>query len=543
MSTDDPGIIPLSHWRAQVARARKTRRIDALLEERDAEKLVPQLPIEELFYTIKEVGLHDAEDLLALTSPEQVQGFLDLDVWQREHFDEARAVQWFDALVSAGPVKFASVIDALDGEEVALYLQRQAKVYDLSIDTLPEEPEGHFYPTPDRFFMLDILVEGERGKSLERQLDWLYRADLEMARRVVMSARWEMPSDLEEWAYRWRSGRMADRGFVDYYSALSIYQPLDAASIKLEPPVSLPAEASVPLPVQLTLSLDDTTFFVRTLTCISNDAELDRLQMSLLLLTNRALSAEPAEPGDLALSRSVLKKNVATLSLGLETLSRGDLTVATELLAKLTLEKIFRIGFTLTLQLQRLCKTLLTQGQVRLPNTPALLLDAPYDALCRSLAEKRPQFALELDGKAAGSRPFQSLADIARAAQALEEAALIGPLLFSLVDQSGVAAKIADCALVPSQVRFGTLIRTMAANFLLERDLVVEPIEASATGELAKRLSRLSDFEATLRGRIAEKNLAAPPFLHDCVEHWLQDFSAQLSRPDGLLIKLVRSRN
>src|SRR5207244_1676699 len=100
-------------------------------------------------------------------------------------------------------------------------------VYDLSLDEAPpEEPEGHLYPTPDRFFLLDVLGDGETQKSVERLIDWLYRADLELARRVVMSAKWEQPTDLEEWSYRWRQGRMADLGFVDYYEALGIYRYL-----------------------------------------------------------------------------------------------------------------------------------------------------------------------------------------------------------------------------------------------------------------------------------------------------------------------------
>ena len=330
--------------------------------------------------------------------------------------------------------------------------------------------------------------------------------------------------------------------FCRLLRALSIYQPLDAASIALEPVDSAANEALSPLPVQLALSLDENARFVRTLAAIRDDAQLERLQSLLLLLVNKALSAEPAEPGDLEKSRQVLTRVVATLSLGLETLSRGDEETAVSCLHRIALEKIFRVGFTLTLQLHRLCKTLLNQGEVRLPSTPALLLDPPYDGLCRALTDRRPQFPLELDGKKFGVRPFATLADIGRAAQALKEAAQIGPLVFSLVDQNRLMEQIADCGLVPSQVRFGTLVRTLAANFLLGRGWVADPVEASALPALTTAAARLTECEPALRGLLVERSVAIPPELHLFVERWLGDFGAQLSRPDGLLVKLATAR-
>src|SRR4051794_26690466 len=157
----DEDIIPLSRWRAALARARRGKKADAILSEPDAARLVPTLPVQELYYAIKEVGLADAEDLLALATAQQVQGFVDLDAWERDHLDERRLNAWIEALSDAGYEKLGAVVADLDPEMMALWLQRQAVIYDLTIETVPDEPEGHFYPTPDRFYLLDILVGGE----------------------------------------------------------------------------------------------------------------------------------------------------------------------------------------------------------------------------------------------------------------------------------------------------------------------------------------------------------------------------------------------
>src|ERR1700761_9512699 len=100
MAESDESIIPLSRWRAALARARRGHKADAILSEPDAAQLVPRLPVQDLYYAIKEVGLADAQELVALASPEQLQGFVDLDVWERDHLDETRMSEWMDALVA-----------------------------------------------------------------------------------------------------------------------------------------------------------------------------------------------------------------------------------------------------------------------------------------------------------------------------------------------------------------------------------------------------------------------------------------------------------
>src|SRR5262249_33007568 len=155
--------------------------------------------------------LRDASELLALASPEQIRGFIDLDVWLKDRLAPSEMTEWLQILAELGPDKIGRSVEALDPELIALYIKRILRVYDLSLgEEPPNEPEGHYYPTPDRFFLLDILPDGETGKAVERVIDWLYRYDLELARRVVMSAKWELDSDLEEWSYRFRTGRMAD---------------------------------------------------------------------------------------------------------------------------------------------------------------------------------------------------------------------------------------------------------------------------------------------------------------------------------------------
>ena len=43
--------------------------------------------------------------------------------------------------------------------------------------------------------------------------------DLDMYHRLMQEAMWAQESELGEWAYRWRTGRLQDEGIPDYVSA------------------------------------------------------------------------------------------------------------------------------------------------------------------------------------------------------------------------------------------------------------------------------------------------------------------------------------
>ena len=62
---------------------------------------------------------------------------------------------------------------------------------------------------------------------MQRFFDDLYRGDLDFARVVITAARWDGGTEAEEQAYRFRSGRMADLGYIDYYEALKVYMLVD----------------------------------------------------------------------------------------------------------------------------------------------------------------------------------------------------------------------------------------------------------------------------------------------------------------------------
>jgi hypothetical protein len=89
------------------------------------------------------------------------------------------------------------------------------------------------------------------------------------------------------------------------------------------------------------------------------------------------------------------------------------------------LERVFRVGFSLTLQLAQLAQTLTQKGQIQAGATP--LLGPPYDELIAGLRRRRPEL---------GARPFVTLADVSQAAALLDEAARIPPAVMGALGLS-----------------------------------------------------------------------------------------------------------
>lgn len=558
----DDEVISLARFLARSRSLGSGKKLaDALLDDPDAARLVPSLPVQELFWAIQEIGLADAHELVALASPEQVRGFLDLAAWQRGELQPERAAEWIDALTDLGPEKLARAVEALDPEFVALWLRRQITVYDLSIETPAEEALGHFYPTPDSFYLLDVHPPGDAGKRVERFIDWLYRADLELGRRVVMGARWALDAELAEEAYRWRSGRMADLGFVEFYEALEVYRFLDPATVKIGEDTAEPRDPDAPsVPRTALAPVGGATFLAQTLARIEDEDEQARLHDALLTLANRVMAADAVEPGDPAAASATLERVFHYLSLALEYLARSDAAVAAGALSTVALARLFRVGVSLTLKLRQAAETLLAHGLVTLVPGRASLLDPPYSTQLLALLRVPVPVSVPVYVLGAAPRPFSTLAEIAEVAALLDE---IAQLSSTIVRGLGVdPARLTAERLGPTQpaidaITFHTIAATLIANALLDRlpalvplapaDLAVLRDLALLDGHLRpaarERASRL------VSDRLAERAFDPPPALPRFIDAWLAQLERALAPstigspagtllpPEGLLVR------
>src|SRR5215510_7462448 len=107
--------------------------MEALLESPDPEAAVAALSVPDFYFLVKEVGLADAGDLVALATPQQVRGALDLEIWDRDRVQLEATAPWLASLIEAGSEKLTEVWAGLDTELRALIVARATTIVDHSL--------------------------------------------------------------------------------------------------------------------------------------------------------------------------------------------------------------------------------------------------------------------------------------------------------------------------------------------------------------------------------------------------------------------------
>jgi Family of unknown function (DUF6178) len=481
----DSQTVPLSRFRALLARPRGQRRMEALLAADDPEAAVAALPATELYQILTDVGLGEAAELVALATPEQLRGCLDIDVWDRDHLQLAALTPWLQALVETGYEKLAEVWEKLDPELTALILQRHARIYDRTLEEAPpEDAEGPILQTPDTFFAIEILAEDDDTMHLvQRLLDDLYRADPSgvLTRHSLMAARSEPAAELEEMSYRWRAGRMADLGYVDYYEALEVFRPLDAASVHIgegtedrfaAPDPGDPEETAGAfglMPAAVAEGVVGASFLARALDHIGRLDEPDeiaRLETAVVVLVNNVLAATRVPPADAGAVKRGAEQAAGTVSLGLEALSHGDVERAAQALRSVSLTRLHRLGHTVTLRLARMARALAPR---------AVAAGEPDGSALAALLRPRPLYATVLDSPPGmDARPFASMEDVRRVAEMLTRLALRIAVVDSLgVDLLALAERPAP------RPTLDDYVRTALVRAALGQPFAATPIEPS----------------------------------------------------------------
>jgi hypothetical protein len=545
-----PPSAPLARLRAQLAGPRGYRRIDALLSQDDAKGAIAALAPSEVYELVHEVGFEDGQALIELATPEQIRGCFDLDAWNKDELELPSLQPWFNALVEIGFEKVGEVWHELDAELRALILQRQVIVYDTTLNEGPEEDNDEpIMPTPDRFFLLELKGDEEMQRLTMAIVEDLYRADPDLARHTIMAARSEPPAELEEMSYRWRSARLADSGYVDFYDALDLFRPLPADQVSIgEGSQDRPTiEETSKLPIVVAEEVIGRSFLARAMAAIEDQAEAERLEGALMVLVNKVLAAGRAKPGQAEVMRRGALYATSTLSLGLEVIARGDLERATKALASISLGRLFRVGYTVTHKLAKLATALAPRSVTSGP---------PARELVAALCSPRPLFAKAADEPPTqGMRPFESQADLRRAGEILAGLTI----RIALVESLGVDVVAMGTAPEP-RPDLDDHIRTAVARAVIGGEFSGDALSQT---ELAKLRSTAFSggtlIEAArnaghlaIKQRLGAAQLAASgPVLSRLVDGWLDDLERILGGltdaevdprfVEGVLVEVKRS--
>jgi hypothetical protein len=389
--------------------------LEEFLTRPDAAHVVRTASFEEVFFTIKHVGLADSLDLLTLVSGKQVRGFIDLDCWRKDTFVRKPFMEWIAAFIQAGPEETMKAISGIDDTVTALFLKDLMKVYEIDRDDPPSGTQLIF--TPDNRFAVEPLEQGEAPTIGMLILDALFKYNPLLGTQILSKVRYTTQIELEETAYDNKNRRLEIHGFVDYYDAMSIYampgpgESHDVAE-REKPTEEIPGEENPGnLPAVFADSLLGGSFLMKAFAQITDPSESDRFAQELTALGNRILSANLVNLGDLETIRPALEEMREFLTIGLEHLTSGRTDLAPEALRKSYIQTIFKIGFE---QVARLRDEADRLAHIR--GFQVGFLDEADQQFVEALRRFKP--VVVEDGR---YRNFQSMADVERARARLDQ--------------------------------------------------------------------------------------------------------------------------
>nr|MBA3462614.1 hypothetical protein [Deltaproteobacteria bacterium] len=327
-----------------------------------------------------------------------------------------------------------------------------------------------------------------------------------------------------------------------------LFRPLDADKVQIgEGSQDRMVGDDTRLPAVVAEEVLGRSFLARAMGSIDAPEEAELLEASLMVLVNKVLAAGRTKPGQAEVVRRGALYATATLSLGLETVSRSDLGRAREALRSISLQRMFRVGYTVTTKLARLAQALAPRS---------LTAASPAKELVAGLCSPRPLFSRAADEPPViGLRPYESVADLRRAGEILAGLTL----RIALVEGLGVDVVAMGQAPEP-RPNLDDHIRTALVRAVVGGDLRGEALSQA-------ELTKLRDHgivdglltpaarkagHAAIRARLGAAQLTASGAVLDkLVDAWLNDLEGILGGVkdtqidpryvEGLLVEVRRS--
>ena len=431
-------------------------------------EILSELPVETLYLALKASDHETTQWFFENASPEQVQGLVDIDCWEGSMYLPERFENYFKSVTLVSPEKLAEYLNHLDPENWVRAIIEYCEVLDFDPQNPPEVDESRFLLSLDNRYAL--ILKNDNPEIRELLYLWLNKAsagDMNVLRRHLESCKWELPSDLEEFAYRIKKGRLEDMGFVDFHEAISLYSVGNAADLKTEmcqnplaaetkyPPDLGPAsyESAILseelLPTALSGPLYGKGFLKDALAGIGDARKQRILLMELLRCVNAALSADRDIHENLERIAECTERTRSYIELGLTYFSGGILEVASTSLEVQRIEKLFRLGWLAVQDLNKAAQALVkTHGTL-------LFADADSEILS-SLTGRHPTLSdrahKDLKLEVRGVPHVDNILSIGRRLAALSALARF------FVDDLGVALLLKDRPLIPTESGYSRLL-------------------------------------------------------------------------------------
>ncbi len=436
-----PAQIALIHkGRLEILAMPGDEALEHILNARHPAALVHALPVEDLYFLINDIGVHDALPLLALASFRQWEYILDIELWEKERLSSYAGLCWIDALLKADPQRYLkwALEDHIPLFELLLF--RSIEVYLREPGFDPNDLYDNLFTVDDVFYVRfkpppsmhrsddedDGNIENPE-QILQNLMEQLAAYDYTEYQKVLLEFASVIPAEVEEEAYRLRNVRLAEKGFLPYHEAIGVYQPLQPEEIQLTYKKRFaknrPSEVQTPatnynLKESLIL-IDTSNLFLDALQTIDAGHILDQLQSEFAGLCNLVAVADNKKIKSREQLQKIVAKTGAYLNIGLVYLSKDNLSSHKtdrlsrfrKLIIETPLSQIFRAGYGKVIELKWKAEKWRRYSWFDNAELPLTFWDEAWLGVLGGLLILRPLF---FDNYRTGKlyREFKDIADI-----------------------------------------------------------------------------------------------------------------------------------
>jgi hypothetical protein len=444
-------------------------------------ELVSRIPDEEVLLTMKGMGEEDTLELIALSSPTQLQFLLDVELWSRDSVSEDKVIQWLEYLIGCGEEKVIEFVQTADRDLLVLLLVRL--VYLIPNETDVPIPAGVTNIMQDEYFTIlaGIPKETENIKLLLRVMrQW----DRDAFYSLLFEAYGSAGPETEERAFRWRNSRLEEKGLLEFEEAIEIYGYIGEEEARLLADVreAVPLfSESVEAPSYPARLAGAGTFFSRVLTSIAERDMQNRLRGEIAFAANRLLIADAGEIGDLESMRRALDRLFSLVNVGMLFLSGEDAQQAREILMRLSIKDLFQIGVSRALDLKSRAAAAVRKWWPGWRERGFTFLPFPEDGVMNGLMQRVPQYyALGSSGEV-DFRDFESMDEVKRTGEILAEIVAAADTCFGdLAIPAPAGADLESNEVFVAgleEIDLRNLLATGFVNFVLRGAFDITPLE------------------------------------------------------------------
>lgn len=192
-----------------------------ILADPDPAAFLQSLPLLALCRIVHDIGPDNS--LIQLASPEQIRFVLDLELWEEWSISLEEMHKWLEVILESDNSIAVSILAQLDLEMLLIYLKKCMSVGGGLSDIINSEDfRGEWDHSFDEIFYLHFFDE-DQSELILRMLELLYNEHPLLYRSLMLGVENDLVTELEETAWQFRCGRLADEGLPSTATTATLF--------------------------------------------------------------------------------------------------------------------------------------------------------------------------------------------------------------------------------------------------------------------------------------------------------------------------------